>query len=184
MVIAIIGVLASVVLASLNASRVKARNASVLAQMDEYVKALDLFYANTGRYPSAHSNNNAAFRNRLWCIGEPHDLSRCLAFSRNGNVNSEVETALMPTYISTIVHIDQGTDSRGVPISSPVYQGCSKLQNNTVVEPASSDPACSDGSYSIYFALEGTNQNCGSAHTVTGNYQAYGYTVCQITRSD
>ena len=46
-VIAIIGVLSAVVLASLNGSRVKARNASVLAQMDEYIKALNLYYHDT-----------------------------------------------------------------------------------------------------------------------------------------
>ena len=50
--IAIIGTLASVVLASLNGARVKAREATRASQLAEVRKALELFYLSNGRYPS------------------------------------------------------------------------------------------------------------------------------------
>lgn len=59
-VIAIIGVLSSVVLASLSVARERARNASYLAQIREYQKALALHYSVQGSYPG----------NATWgCIG-------------------------------------------------------------------------------------------------------------------
>ena len=55
--IAIIGVLASVVLASLNSAREKSRNAARLAQAQEFIKALELYYADNGDYPCANAGN-------------------------------------------------------------------------------------------------------------------------------
>jgi len=52
-VIAIIGLLSAVVLASLNTARAKARNASYLSQLDEWQKALAMYYADHGSYPSS-----------------------------------------------------------------------------------------------------------------------------------
>ncbi len=52
-VIAIIGLLSSVVLASLNSARAKARDANRIASIKEIEKALALFYEDKGRYPSA-----------------------------------------------------------------------------------------------------------------------------------
>jgi len=51
-VIAIIGLLSSIVLASLNTARAKARNASYLSQLDEYQKALTMYFADHGSYPN------------------------------------------------------------------------------------------------------------------------------------
>ena len=74
-VIAIIGILSAVVLASLGASRVKARNAAVLSQMDEYRKALDLYVSSGNAAP----NNWAASGNinycRVACFGDNVGLS-------------------------------------------------------------------------------------------------------------
>lgn len=50
-VIAIIGILSSVIIASLNTARERARNASYLVQIREYQKALALYYTNQGSYP-------------------------------------------------------------------------------------------------------------------------------------
>ena len=61
-VIAIIGILASVVLASLNSVRTKARDTQRKSDMHQMEIALDSFYFDNGRYPSAadgtchHSN--------------------------------------------------------------------------------------------------------------------------------
>ena len=54
-VIAIIGVLASVVLVSLNSSRMKSRNARRVADIRQIMTALELFYNDNYRYPSATS---------------------------------------------------------------------------------------------------------------------------------
>lgn len=51
-VIAIIGVLSSVVLASLNSARLKARDARRVSDAQEVRKALELYYDDYGRYPS------------------------------------------------------------------------------------------------------------------------------------
>ena len=50
-VIAIIGVLSTIVLASLNAARAKARDAKRLSDMHTMRSALDLYYSTFGRYP-------------------------------------------------------------------------------------------------------------------------------------
>ena len=50
-VIAIIGILSSVVLASLNAARERARDANRLASVHQLQTALELYYADHGRYP-------------------------------------------------------------------------------------------------------------------------------------
>ncbi|GEM_PF-357962 len=50
-VIAIIGILSSVVLASLAVSRAKARDARRIADLEEVKKALELYYDSNGEYP-------------------------------------------------------------------------------------------------------------------------------------
>src|SRR4051812_30965298 len=50
-VIAIIGVLAAVVLVSLNSARQKSRNARRLADVRQLMTALELFYNDNSRYP-------------------------------------------------------------------------------------------------------------------------------------
>ncbi|KKU78792.1 MAG: PilE-like protein [Parcubacteria group bacterium GW2011_GWA2_47_7] len=50
-VIAIIGILSSVVLASLNTARQKARDAKRIAQMDSITKALEIYFITRNTYP-------------------------------------------------------------------------------------------------------------------------------------
>lgn len=50
-VIAIIGILSSVVLASLNAARAKARDAARITQVQQIAKAIELYYLDNGYYP-------------------------------------------------------------------------------------------------------------------------------------
>lgn len=52
-VIAIIGILSSVVLASLNTARAKARDAKRFAEISSLQTALELYYNDNGKYPSA-----------------------------------------------------------------------------------------------------------------------------------
>lgn len=69
-VIAIIGVLTSVVLASLSEVRERARNASYLSQVREYQKALEVYYHNNGSYPVTGISVGA-------CMGVGHQSARC-----------------------------------------------------------------------------------------------------------
>ncbi len=52
-VVAIIGILASVVLASLSSARAKARDAKRILDGKEVVKALDAYFASNGKYPNS-----------------------------------------------------------------------------------------------------------------------------------
>ena len=53
-VIAVIGILAAVVLASLNDARAKARDAKRLADVKQFQNALELYRNDTGAYPSVN----------------------------------------------------------------------------------------------------------------------------------
>ncbi len=56
-VISIIGTLSTVVLAALNSSRAKGRDASRFSQAKELVKALEIYYLEHGQYPYDSYNN-------------------------------------------------------------------------------------------------------------------------------
>ncbi len=56
-VIAIIGVLAAVVLVSLNSARGKSRDAKRVADVRQIMTALELFYNDNGRYPVVSAGN-------------------------------------------------------------------------------------------------------------------------------
>ena len=56
-VIAIIGILAALVTASISESRAKARDATRISQMQEVETALELYYLEFDRYPSANTSN-------------------------------------------------------------------------------------------------------------------------------
>lgn len=185
-VITIIGILAVVVLAALGESRAKSRNAAVVSQMYEYQKALELYYTDTGAYPSSmdgvYDPTSVALRRRIYCIGEEYTSTvGCLPFSQNLGNNAHVETELVPGYISKISHIKQNQDTSTYELGSPAYRGCSDLQTGSVLPTGGSN--CTVNDYSIFFALEGTNQDCGRAHQVNPNYLSEGFTVCQISNA-
>jgi prepilin-type N-terminal cleavage/methylation domain-containing protein len=57
-VIAIIGILAAVVLVSLNSARMKSRDARRLADVRQVMTALELYYNDNGAYPVADGGNH------------------------------------------------------------------------------------------------------------------------------
>jgi len=71
-VIAIIGILASVVLASLNSARGKARDASRAAQINQVMKALDVYFLGNGSYPPSGdaAGTHPDCGSTGWCL--PH----------------------------------------------------------------------------------------------------------------
>jgi prepilin-type N-terminal cleavage/methylation domain-containing protein len=186
-VIAIIGILSSIVIVSLSDSRAEARNAQVISQMIEYQKALELYFAETGTYPSsgpAAIPDNAGQRNRIWCVGSGR-VGGCLPIAQAGIPTfdgglTHLEQVLQPNFIGEIVHI---TQSGG--ISSPAYRGCSDIIATVSPGNAPSIPSpgsnCTTIDYSIFFALEGANQDCGRAHLVAPDYNANDWTLCQLS---
>ncbi len=61
-VIAIIGILSSVVLASLNTARVKARDTARIAELNQVRSALELYFTTNGVYPGATFGSYASTR--------------------------------------------------------------------------------------------------------------------------
>lgn len=186
-VIAILGLLAAITLAYLGDSRQKSRNAATLSQMAEYVKALDLYYADYGQYPSGWINTSDSNRRRSMCIGEGpiNQYNDCAAFSRDTNSTAEsvFVAALMPDYLPSIPRLNQGTDNTGQSISSPIYRGCANLETGSVsANPPSA--SCNQSAYDLFFLLEGTAQDCGRAHRVSDDYGGRGYTVCQFSQQN
>ncbi len=66
-VIAIIGLLSSVVLASLNRARSKARDARRIQDIKQLMTALELYYDTNGRYPRSTSCGGVAPAPAGWC---------------------------------------------------------------------------------------------------------------------
>ncbi len=184
-VIAIIGVLASIVVVATGQSREKSRNAQILQQVDQYSKALELYYSDNRRYPNGHSSANN-FRERAYCIGDTYTgtPAQCIPTAgtpasavslgvvpglQSGNITSHVETALVPTYISVLQNFT--VSKGGQTYSSPAYSACNQT-----------GATCNAGfqEYSLWFVLEGTNQNCGKAQVINTALPGNNFTLCRL----
>lgn len=85
-VIAIIGLLSSIVLASLGTTRAKARDALRITELGEIQKALALYYIDNGAYPIVPGGGYA----EIWST------------QATWNTTSILKTALVPKYISRL----------------------------------------------------------------------------------
>lgn len=74
-VIAIIGLLSSVVMASLNSARAKARDSLRISQMIELQKAIESYIASNGNPPVCNISKN---NSNVWCGGENSSVSNPL----------------------------------------------------------------------------------------------------------
>lgn len=96
-VIAIIGVLSSVVLASLNTARERANDARRQSDLRQVQNALELYYSTNGTYPICTSFS--AWNATMWSQGSAP--TNCLYL------------ALVPTYISTLPSDPNGNTEGG-----------------------------------------------------------------------
>jgi len=183
-VIAIIGLLATVVIASLNPSREKARNAAVVSQMYEYQKAFDLMYSTLGAVYHYQSGDN---RRRVICLGDSIGSSDCMGLISWGTSpddawNTQLEVDLSP-YLSSFPFFEV-TGDNGVLYSSPAYSGCAAPGPIYFWNPVDNQ-ACGEQYYSLWFLLEGINQDCGRAAQVYSNFSDAGsatdLTMCRIS---
>jgi type II secretion system protein G len=88
-VIAIVGLLASITLVSLSSSREKAKNAQRKAQLKELTSALELYYSQNDSYPSTAG--------QWW--GEPSGFGSHGLTGANGYIPN-----LAPTYVAKLPH--------------------------------------------------------------------------------
>jgi len=169
-VIAIIGVLSGVVLSALNGSRLKARNAAVLSQIDEYKKAIELFYADNGYYPvKPLPGESMSLRLNKYCFG--NGTGPCMrGYGVYQSARAAVINAAFSPYMGQLPRIPAEVDYAD---SSPTFQGCA------YVAGFPGNQSCTLTDYSIWFLLEGTSHDCGRARfafTVTSKYYA-----CQLS---
>ena len=80
-VIAIIGIISSVVLASISRARTRAQDAAKNEEARQIITALELYYQANGGYPVQDGTNAT----ELKCLGFSH-TENCLNGARNGNV--------------------------------------------------------------------------------------------------
>lgn len=136
-VIAIIGILSAVVLASLNSSRQKGRNAARIKMIEEYTKALELVHLNVGSYPSAAT---------LKCLGDYSD-DTCWANDGDGTAEDTAVGGLndlLKPYISN----PPGDMVATQPPATGPHEGFVYISPTALY------------AYEIYYMLEGTSQKC------------------------
>lgn len=177
-VIAIIAVLAAVAIASFSSARVKSRNAAVLTQVDAYADALNLYWVNNGgQYPGQGS---AAARVTRRCFGDgiqtlgplgDGDCMGNITSTYNSAAAALVQNALQP-YMASFP-----TFSHNAGYASFAYNGCTTQSNPA---PANSNTSCTSSDFSLFFALEGANQDCGPATMAYNNYASSGNTICRL----
>lgn len=96
-VILIIGIIAAIVMVALEESRQKSRNVARVTQIQEYQKAFNLYYSQTGYYP----RNGSVAQSQI-CLGDYTD-NRCWSTNNvtpeRPNVWSE---SIIPQYMARI----------------------------------------------------------------------------------
>jgi general secretion pathway protein G len=171
-VIAIIGILSTVVIASLNSARRSARNEAVITQMHEYQKAFELSYSDTGMYPDSPSTRTGiqcfgeGMANNQGCIdnyGTPYTAVRA----------APIHAAIYPKYLSNLPRLTHGSNALH---TSPAYSGCS---GNGVVDSIGNS-SCTNSDYSLWFMLEGVGQDCGG-RAYAAILNVGGMTICRLS---
>lgn len=168
-VISIIGILSSTVLASLNQARIKARNSAINSQVEEYRKALELYFSDHDEYPWTNPNQvrGIAFPPMV-CLGGPLSLGINYCSYSAGTFTSILLEDALSKYISSYPPITKSQFSTG---SGPVWRGATY--------DCPFDTWCRNPK--IVWYLQGENQPCG-----IGTQELYnefpGYTtICGLT---
>ena len=131
-VIAVIGILAAVVLASLNSARSKARDTQRISQLREVQKALAMYYSETGSYPLRTAT--AGCSAGVW----ETPLAPLVSAGHIGVIPNDPQNA-------TINNIQFCYNYTSSPTGSSSYTCNGAPRSNYV--------------YSIMFSLENTNSN-------------------------
>lgn len=175
-VIAIIGVLAAIVALALGDGRRDARNKAVVSQMLEYQKAIELFYSDNGYYPQT----NAA-RSAIFCFGNGGLTSGQPCFSGASNYNAGATQPVNDAFALYLDGLPRFVQQRGsFAYSSPAYSGCTNFSNpGNFSSSLAAGASCTQKDYSIFFLLEGTDEDCGRALVANPSLSGE-YTLCRL----
>jgi prepilin-type N-terminal cleavage/methylation domain-containing protein len=150
-VIAIIGVISSVVLASVKVARSKARNAAMNSLVRQYLNAFEFAYDAQGTYPFTNDGNSA-------CLGINNLNNECQGTPQNLFLNTTLNNYIKgpPAGSSLVV---SGFDYGGIYydcIGTIVGPTCSQIQLEWVLEGNGGANYCGIGTPSI----SGAYTNC------------------------
>jgi prepilin-type N-terminal cleavage/methylation domain-containing protein len=154
-VISIIGLLSSVVFASLNGARAKARNASRISTMQQYAIAFELAYDDDGKYPDPGVGPGT-----FVCLGDYPD-NACWHNGGTGYPENATLNAILDDYITL------AADTMLVGgVEGAIYR-CANSSCAT---------------FQVAWFMEGVNQNCGGGVVDDPNYAGRGVTLCKMNR--
>lgn len=157
MVVAVISLLSSVVLVSVNSAREKTRNAARLRILNEYRSALELARAQTGAYPRSGGS----------CLGT-YPSGTCMG---SLTPSPTVAAALAPYLSPSTPPLIQGQYQY---VSGLVYYTCPEGGGGCSAYSIPTD------SYAIYWYQEGAGASCGIAKDQSLPVEtAAGLTYCQ-----
>jgi type II secretion system protein G len=161
-VVAIIGVLSSVVLASVNDSRAKARDSRRTADLNQIERALELYYLEFKQYPNYNANTAADTCGTNWCLLET-DLAPYIA-----------ELPRDPTRGDTWrYYYDSDTGDR-----NQTYGLMARFEDPANFPRADNDGGFYQGSDCCYYEVGVQPSYCIATYGLSGNWWAGGTNVC------
>jgi prepilin-type N-terminal cleavage/methylation domain-containing protein len=154
-VVAIIGLIASTVLASLERSRAGARDAQRIQEARQLVTALELYRNQNGRYPCSGGS-------LLCAAGSAGGAAQAVIKNNTGTY------AGMAANLRTGLSFNPNRDA--INATSLIYRVRSTSGNNNGTDPTS---------YTVVVFLERTNTYCEI--NVGAGHSAYNYSTCNIS---
>ncbi|NCS99095.1 type II secretion system protein [Candidatus Parcubacteria bacterium] len=147
-VVAIIGLLAAIVLVSLEDARREARNSAKIQMVQQYVNALELYRSNNsdGKYPDRGYDGGSINSTNYACLGYG---------------NSELCFGIYEVTGDTDINGDLGSHFGGdsTPKSDSETLASSYGDMKGVIYNCTTDSNCTN--FTLHWYLEGTSQNCG-----------------------
>ncbi len=156
LVISIIGLIASIAFVSYEQVRIHARNVYTIATVGQYIKALQLYQDDNGKYPDPGNTN-------MYCYGAT------LCFP--GTVQNPIlDSALYPSYLPRLSDVNQKPVDIGFGQAALMHG----LSYNCYISPYSSR-SCSQ--VVVYWAMEGHVTCDFNATTLAYGPSTYCYTI-------
>lgn len=158
-VISIIGLLASSVLASLNSARVKARNAERLANVSQYILAIQFAMDQDKSWPGGTA----------WiCVGD-HDDDKCwntggTGRSENSDFSAAIERWLKPRPADEMIL----SNTQGM-----LYRQCKN-------DGSDGDELCRPKHVQLRWLMEGSNAECGKGILHNGSLGGGNVSICKL----
>lgn len=143
-VITIIGILSSVAIASLNSSRIKARDANRLSLVKQYANALELYRGANTAYPVAEDYTCLGVATGDTCYGS--------AWEGSDDLNAALNPYIQGTPAMNDPVLVSGTDLKGL-----LYK-------------CATDGSCAEG-YELLWYMETDTDNCAGGDIVSSGEQ-------------